>query len=90
MDNTAEWISLSDESVLVAEEMCLAKVSANSTPWPSQRFWMSKKAADDVQNIAGYKRDGKHWLISCTLLFIKQLTCFCYSAICGVLQRHRR
>jgi len=74
MDNTAEWISLSEESVLVAEEMCLAKVGASSTPWPSQRFWMSTKAVNDVQRISGYKRDGKQCLLQLhSRLFVLKL-----------------
>ena len=54
-DQTAEWISLEEEYVLVVESMVMARTAKQG--WPSQKFWTSPKAQSIVQNLKGYKKD---------------------------------
>jgi hypothetical protein len=53
---------MEDEAVLVAEEMVLTKVVANSAPWPSQRFWVAEKAKSIIKKTSGYKDDGSNYI----------------------------
>lgn len=54
-DQTAEWISLEEEYVLVVESMVMARTGRQG--WPSQQFWASPKAQLIVQTFKGYKKD---------------------------------
>ena len=57
-DSTAEWISLEDEIVLVAEQMVLARLNPGGAPWAAQRFWISEKAHNLCLNFVGFHKGG--------------------------------
>jgi hypothetical protein len=45
LDNTAEWINLQDDCVIVCDSLCMAKQSDKKVyGWPAMHFWMSEKA----------------------------------------------
>ena len=56
-DNTAEWISLKSDYVLVANEVVLARLSATTNVWPAITFWQSQKSVPIVQTFKSFKKD---------------------------------
>jgi len=52
-DQTAEWISLDNEYVLVGEALVLARTGRLG--WSSQKFWASSKAELIIKTFKGYK-----------------------------------
>lgn len=73
-DNTAEWISLKEETTLVAEEIILSK--HGKTVWPSIRFWASSKARTKIKDFKFYKQGG--------ISILTEYACF-YIKICEII-----
>jgi hypothetical protein len=57
-DSTAEWISLNDEIVLVANELVLARLNPGGAPWAAQRYWVSEKAQSLCHKFPGFQKGG--------------------------------
>jgi hypothetical protein len=53
-DSTAEWLSIGDEFVFVAEALVMANYSGR---WPAIRFWASPKAKEISKTLAGYHKN---------------------------------
>jgi hypothetical protein len=52
-DSTAEWISISDEYVFVAEAMVMVRMRGT---WPALRYWASPKAVEISKTLPGYHK----------------------------------
>jgi hypothetical protein len=55
-DNTGEWISFKSESVMVANEVVLARLSTHACVWPAISFWESHSATPLVQTFKSFKK----------------------------------
>jgi hypothetical protein len=58
VDNTVEWIHLSNETVLVAEDIRLVKYGSQS--YPCLTYWASSKAREIIKSLKGYKKGGDY------------------------------
>ena len=57
MDNTAEWIDINAEVVLVSVDVAVHRPKT-SLSWPVNVFWASPKARAVCASMVGYKKGG--------------------------------